>query len=140
MAGLLPGLPIHVELLAHLRHIKTTPTDEDGITHLTDLRKRLARRGRHPDGWQRLLIRLGKDAHVVEGVIFPLIREAFLSPGFQDHLETLVEALAALPVWDAIALVGPRKTTPPDSKVEAPLADLVDRGGFLGQADGMAQG
>jgi len=90
-----------------------------------------------PDGWKRLLIRLGKDAHVVEGVIFPLVREALLGPGFPDHLETFVEALAALPVWDAIALVGPRETTPPDSKVETPLADLVDRGGFLGQADGM---
>src|SRR5262245_7249053 len=132
MAGLLQSLPIYGEVPSHLWHIEATQANEDGIAHLTDLREGLLGGRRNTDGRMRLLIGFRQHAQVVAGVVFPLIRETLLRPGFEDDLEMLMKTLTAFRIEDGIAFIGPRETTPPDPKVETPFTDLVHGGRLLG--------
>src|SRR5262249_57114234 len=93
----------------------------------------------HPDRRMRLLVRARNDGQIVGREVLAGVREPFLGPGFQDEVERLLEALAALVVAHAVARVGTRKAAAPDAEVETALADLIDGGRFLGGANGMAE-
>src|SRR5262249_5554785 len=85
------------------------------------------------------LKRAWDDGQIVGREVLAGVREAFLGPGLQNEVERLLEALAALVVPHAVPRVGARKTAAPDAEVETALADLIDRGGLLGGANGMAE-
>jgi hypothetical protein len=107
--------------------------------HAADHRKRVVRRGRHPDRWVRLLIGPRHHGQIVEREILARVREPLLRPGLENDVERFLEALAALIVPNAVPRVGAREAAAPDAEVEATLADLVDGGGLLGGADGVTQ-
>src|SRR5207249_4478349 len=108
--------------------------------HAPDHRERVGCRRRHPDRRMRLLVRARDDGQSVSREVLPGVREAFLGPGLQDEVERLLKSLAALVVAHAVARVGARKATAPDTEVETALADLIDGGGLFGGANGMAEG
>src|SRR5262249_55585032 len=122
-----------------LGHIEAAQAGDERKSHAPDHRKRVGRRRRHPDRRMRLLERARDDGEIVGREVLAGVREAFLGPGLQNEVERLLEALAALVVAHAVPRVGARKTAAPDAEVETALADLVDGGGLLGGANGMAE-
>ena len=138
-----PGLPqrrpVRAEMPGGLGDVETAQTGHERETHAADHGKRIVGGRRHPDRGVRLLIGPRHHGQVIEREIFARVREPLLRPGLENDVERFLEALAALVVRHAVPRVGARKATAPDAEVEAPLADLVDGGGFLGGADGVTQ-
>ena len=65
--------------------------------------------------------------------------EGFLSPGGFHDLKEFVEAAAAFLEGYVEALVDVGEGTPAHAQLNPPVADVVQRRHFLGNADGMAQ-
>src|SRR3989442_9410953 len=87
----------------------------------------------------RLLIGPRHHGQIVEREIFPGVREAFLSPRFENDVERFLEAIAALVIPNAVARIGAGKAAAADAEVETALADLIDGGGLFGGADGVTE-
>src|SRR5919109_3345260 len=62
-----------------------------------------------------------------------------LRPGLEDDLERFLEAFPTLAVGHAIPLVGSGEAAASNAEIQASLADLIDRGGFFGDTDRVAQ-
>ena len=87
-----------------------------------------------------LLERLGDDLDVFVGVEIALMRETIPLPGPHDHLEGLEEPPPALGIGHVVALVILGQSAAAYAEVEAPFADVVHGGCFLGDAQGVGQG
>src|SRR5215470_17716219 len=68
-----------------------------------------------------------------------LVAERLALPGEADDLEGLHEAGLALPVGNAQDVVGAGRAAAPDPEVEPALAELIDGGGLLGDAERVAE-
>ena len=130
---LAPGLPVQFETFLKLGNIQVAQSDKERQAQLGDERKSLHGIGGHPDGRMRLLVRLGRDRGVLEAVELALVGKRLTLPGFLDDLERLAEAGLALAVGDAEHVIRARRAAPPDPELEAPLAQLIHGGGFLGR-------
>src|SRR5687768_16234272 len=106
MTGLPPGLPVDTQVVCPFGHVEAAEANENRVSRAPHLGESLPRRGSHADGRVRLLERLGDDGEVFEVVILPLIGEALLRPGLDDDLQTLLKALPALRVGNAIPFIG----------------------------------
>jgi hypothetical protein len=72
----------------------------------------------------------------VEGAV---IRETRLGPCPFDDVENFAKALAALGIRHAIRLIGLRHAAPADPEDQPSVAQLIDRRGFLGEPQRMAE-
>ena len=66
-------------------------------------------------------------------------RERFLGPGALEDFQHLGETFPAFGVGDAVSLIGARKSAAPDAEDQPAMANVIDRGGFLGDPHRMAQ-
>src|SRR5206468_7960491 len=139
MPGLSARGTIGPEVADGLGDVEAAQPGDERVPHAPDHRERVVGGSRHPDRWVGLLIGPRHHREIVEREVFSGVREAVLRPRLQDDVERFLEALAALVVADAVARVGAGKAAAPDAEVEATLADLIDRGGFLGGADGVTE-
>src|SRR5258705_10232380 len=87
----------------------------------------------------RLLVRTRRHHRILELVEVALVAEGLALPGLADDGEGLAEARLALAVRDAQDVVGARRSAAADAHVEAALAELIDGGRLLRDAQGMAQ-
>ena len=76
---------------------------------------------------------------VLELVELALIAEGLALPGLAEDGEALLEARLALAVGNAEHVVGARRAAAPHAHLEAALAELVEGGRFLGDAQGIAE-
>ena len=113
--------------------------DEDGVALRADRGIGIDAGGGDADRRIRLLAGLWHQCHLVVGEIFSAIREALLGPGPLDDLQRLGEALAAFLIGNAVGLISAGKPAASDTEDEAPVADLVDGGGLLGEPQRMAE-
>src|SRR5262249_56071288 len=107
---------------------------DERVADAPDHRKRVGCRRRHPDRRMRLLVRTRDDGQIVGREVLARVREAVLRPGFQDEVERLLEALAALVVADAVARVGARKAAAPDAEIHPALPALIHAPALFGPA------
>jgi hypothetical protein len=68
-----------------------------------------------------------------------MVVEAFLSPGFADDLQALVEALMALFEGDTVATELTRLVATSDAEVEPPIGELVQKRKLLGDPNGIVE-
>src|SRR4030095_7584839 len=61
-------------------------------------------------------------------------------PGQPHHVQVLPEACPALLVGNVVALIGSGETAPTNPEVEAAVAQVIQRGDFLGQTHRVSQG
>ena len=66
-------------------------------------------------------------------------RDSFLGPGAFEDRQNLRETFAAFGVGDALGLVGAGETAAADAENQAAVADVIDGGGFLRDAQRVAQ-
>ena len=76
---------------------------------------------------------------LLELVELPVIAEGLSLPRLAQDGEALLEAGLALAVGDAEHVVGARGAAAPYPHLEASLAELIERGGFLGDAQRVPQ-
>src|SRR5262252_6765118 len=88
----------------------------------------------------RLLIRPGGDRGVLEAVELSLVAEGLALPRFLDDLERLAEARLALSVGNAEDVVGSCGAAASNAELEAPLAQVIDGGRLLRDAQRMIEG
>ena len=112
---------------------------EDGQAHPSDARKRLRGRRGHPDRRVRLLNRTRGHGGVVETIELALVAERLALPRRQDDLERLEEPRLALFVRHTERVVRPGATAAAHAEVEAPLAQVVERGDLAGDAKRVVQ-
>ncbi len=112
---------------------------EDVVALRADARERIGAGRRHADGRMGPLIRLGHHTRIVELEMLAFKREGFLRPGATNDFERLGESLAAFGVWHAVVLVGSSKAAAADAEDQPAVADVVNRGGFFGQLQRVAQ-
>ena len=112
---------------------------EEGVAHASDYGEGL--RGGHADanGRMGLLVWLGAHRQVVALVMLALEGELIGGPGLEDDFKVLLEPAPALGVGGQEGVVVLREGAAPDAEVEPSLADVVEGGDFLGDADGVAQ-
>ena len=73
-------------------------------------------------------------------VVLALVGEGLAAEGLHDDFQGFLEPVLALHVVDAHGVVGADVAAAAHAKLEPALADLVHRGRFLGNAQGMDQG
>ena len=95
-------------------------------------RERVGAIGGDANGWMRNLHGPGHDGEIPRVVVLPLVGEGLVGPRLQDEVERLLEARSALLLWDVVAGVVNRRGAPPDSELQAPVAEQVGGGGLLG--------
>ena len=89
--------------------------------------------------WVRLLVGLGHYSHILEGEVCAGVGKLLLPPGLGDNVQRFEKAAATLVVGYIVPLVVSSQATAPDTKVKAPLADVVNRRGLLSEAQGIRQ-
>jgi hypothetical protein len=92
------------------------------------------------DGRMGVLVGLGDQFHIPKRVKRAGIGETLLGPGQPHHVQVLPEACPALLVGNVVALIGSGETAPTDPEVEAAVAQVIQRGDFLGQTHRVSQG
>ena len=112
---------------------------EQRVSHAPDDGEGLRRGHAYPDGRMGLLVGLGPDRQVVALVMVALEGELFGGPGLEDDFQVLLEPAPALGVGRQEGVVMLGEGAPSDAEVEPSLADVVQSGDFLGDADGVAQ-
>src|ERR1700730_14315320 len=140
MARLGPGAAVRVQRALQLRDVHVAKTHEDRQPQLGDERKGLGGIGGHPERRMRLLIRTRRDGGVLEAVELAVVAERLALPGFLDDLERLAKARLALAIGNAEDIVGARGSAAPDPELEAALAQMIDGGGFLRDAQRVVEG
>src|SRR5262245_24029350 len=135
----LVGGAISGEVGGEPRQRAAADRDKDRIPGLAKRRKCLLARSGDAYWRARLLIRLGDGRRIIEAVVFALVGEGRLGPRPLDDLERLEKPLAAFRIRHAVGGVGSRVATPPDPKKQSALADLIDRGGLLGETQRVAE-
>ena len=113
--------------------------DKDAVAELADRREGVGAVGGDADLGPGLLIGLWGRSDVFERIIFARIGEGVLGPRLLQDLQSLGEAFAAFAIGHAVGLVGAREPAAPDAEDQPPVADLIDGGGLLGEAQRMAQ-
>ena len=86
-----------------------------------------------------LLVGLRHHRDVLEAVVGAFIRKARLGPRALENVENFAKAVAALRVGDAVGFIGLRHPAAADPEDQPSVAQLIDRRGFLGQPQRMAQ-
>ncbi len=66
-------------------------------------------------------------------------RERLLGPGALEDFQHLGETFPAFGVGNAVSLIGAGKSAAPDAEDQPAVAYMINRGGFLGDAQRMAQ-
>src|SRR5438105_4211360 len=87
----------------------------------------------------RLLQRRRRDHRIAHGEELALVVEALALPRLTHDGQRLFEARLTLAVRDAEAVVRARAAAAADAEVEAALAQLIDRGDFFGDTEGMRE-
>ena len=82
----------------------------------------------------------GGDGGLVDVVELAVVGEGFAFPCFEDDFQGFLETLAAFFVGDAHDVVGAGVAAAADSELETSFANLVDGGGFFGDAEGAYEG
>ena len=134
MAGVAPGLAIGAGVVGQLRERAGAHRREQRIAELADRRIGVVLAGGDADFRMRLLHRARHQGEVLEAVVAALVGGVFLGPRLLDDLKAFGEALRAFLVGDAVGVIGARKGAAPDPEDQPSAADLVDRRGFLGEA------
>src|SRR5262249_54502005 len=80
-----------------------------------------------------------RDGRILEPPVLPLVAEGLALPRLEDDLERLVETRLALRERNAVHVVDAREPAAADPEIEAPGADVIDRRGLLGDAQGIVQ-
>src|SRR5262245_11270009 len=87
----------------------------------------------------RHLVGTGHDGGIPDAVELPLVAEGLARPAEPDDVERLAEAGLALAIRHAVDVVRPHDATAADAELQAPRADVIERGDLLGDAPGTVQ-
>ena len=87
----------------------------------------------------RHLVGPRRDRRVPDAIELALVAERLARPRPPDDIERLAEAGLALVVAHPVGVVGAHDAAAADAELEAPLADVVDGGDLLGDAQRMVQ-
>src|SRR5712692_9089864 len=139
MPRLAPGLPVRAEVPALRGDVQIPEPDEERQAEARDLGEGLRRVGGHAERRVRHLIRRRGHRDVLEAVELAVVAEGLALPGQADDLERLEEARLALAVRHAEQIVGAGRAAAADPEVEAPLAELIHGGRFLGDTQRVAE-
>src|SRR5581483_6052600 len=134
------GLPVRGDVGAQLLDGAEPDGDEDRQPHGADRRVGVGAGGGDAHRRIRLLQRARHEREVAEGVELAFEGEALVAPRALENLQHLGEALAALRIGDAVALVGAREAAAADAEDQPSAADVVQRRHFLGEPHRVAQG
>ena len=130
-----PSMTISRELALEISELGGAQAHEDGQAHAPGGGEGLVAGRGHADGRMRLLHRLRHHHRALHAVELALVAEGLAPPGEADDVQRLAEARLALHVGDAVEIVGAHHTAAPDAELEAPPADVIDGGHFLGDAE-----
>src|SRR4029453_11471919 len=139
LSRLAPGAPVAAQLGLQLGDVQIAQAHEQRQPGLGHLGEGLGAIGGHSQRRMRVLERARRHHRVLELVEVALVAEGLTLPGLADDLEGLAEARLALAIGNAEHVVGARRAAPAYAHVEAALAELVDSGRLLPDAQGMAQ-
>ena len=67
------------------------------------------------------------------------VGKLLLRPGLRDNVERFQKTAATLDIWHIVALIVSGQPASPHPKIKAALTDVVHRGGFFGDAQGIRQ-
>src|SRR5215469_3997946 len=133
-----PGLAVCLQIRQHLVESATPRTHKDRITLLRGGDERILAIGCNADRRMRLAVRLWHDADVFVIVVFAGERELFLGPGTLYDFEHFGKAFGALAIGNAIGLIGAREAAAADPENQPAMADMIDSGTVLRQAQRLA--
>src|SRR5204863_8062014 len=85
------------------------------------------------------LIGTGGHRRVLDLVKRAVVAEGFSRPGLPEDLERFAKARLALAVGHTVDVVGAHDAAPADPELETALADLIDGGDLLGDAQRMIE-
>src|SRR6185312_13551877 len=134
-----PGLTVGAGVVGELRQRTGAHRREARIAELADRRIGVVLAGGDADFRVRLLHRTRHQGEIFEAVIAALVRRVLLRPRLLDDLQAFGEAWRAFLIGDAVGVIGAWEGTAPDPKNQPAVADLVDRRGFLGEAQRVAE-
>ena len=141
MPRLLPGPLVCLDVLLEIgKGENARGIDEQGESHPADDGKGLGGGDAHPYRRVRILVGLGPYRDVIALVVLALKGELLGGPGLEDDIEVFLETAPALGVGREEGVVVLREGAAADAEVEPALADVVEGGDFLGDADGIAEG
>ena len=131
MAGFVPNFAVDGDVDLQRFEPITAQADEERQSLLSHRLEGPRRRGRHPHRRVRFLNRNRDQLRVNNLIVFSIMTKFLASPGFPQDRQRFLEPFLTLAVVDIVNLVLPREAATPDTEIEAPTADLVDRRRFL---------
>ena len=104
-----------------------------------DQRKGVGRAGGDPYRRCRFLVRLGDDGDVIETMVDAVVGEGRFGPGALYYVENFAKPRLALGVGNTVGRIGLRDAAATDAKDQPAVAQLIDRGGLLGEPQRVAE-
>ena len=134
------GGAVEFQVFGYLGNALPAHAGDQGEAQFPDDVESFRRVGGDANGRVGLLVGARRNHHVVHIIVMAVVVKAVIVPGFEDDFQGFGETLPAFVIRHIVALIGTGKAAAADAEVQAALGNVVHRGGFLGQADGMGQG